>query len=51
MDIDAHVLYILEAVAQVAEKGMVHMFEHAAFSNDVSYAFGPDNCRKIVSSV
>lgn len=41
---DAHVLYILKAVPQVADKGVVNMLEHAALSYDISYAFGPDNC-------
>lgn len=51
--IDAHVFYVLEAVAEVANKWMIHMFEHAAFSDDVSYAFGPndyDDARQIGQS-
>lgn len=35
---DVQVLNILEAVAQVAEKGVVEMLEHAALSNNVSNA-------------
>lgn len=41
---DAHVLYILKAVPQVADKRVVNMLEHAALSYDISYAFGPDDC-------
>lgn len=38
-----HVLYILEAVSQVADKRMVDMFEHATLSDDVPYALGSDD--------
>lgn len=41
---NAHVLYILKAVPQVADKRVVDMLKHAALSYDISYAFGPDNC-------
>lgn len=41
---DAHVLYILETIPQVADKRVINMLEHAAFSNDISHAFGPDDC-------
>lgn len=40
----AHVLYVLEAVAEVANKGMVDVLEHAALSNDVAYTFRSDDC-------
>lgn len=40
---DAHVLYVLEAVAQVADKGVIHMLEHTALSNDIPHAFGSHN--------
>lgn len=36
---DAHVFNVLEAISEVANEGMVHMFEHAALSYNVSYAF------------
>lgn len=38
-----HVLDILKAVSQVADKGVVDMFEHSPFSNDISDALGPYN--------
>lgn len=41
---DAHVLYILKAIPQVADKRVINMLEHAALSYDISYAFGPDDC-------
>lgn len=41
---NAHVLYILKAVPQVADKRVINMLEHAAFSYDIPYAFGPDDC-------
>lgn len=37
--VDAHVFDILEAVSEVANKGMVDMFEHATLSDNVPYAF------------
>lgn len=36
---DAHVFNVLEAISEVANKGMVHMLEHASLSYDISYAF------------
>lgn len=35
-----HVLDILEAVSQVADKGVVDMLEHASFSDYVSNTLG-----------
>jgi hypothetical protein len=34
-----HVLDVLEAVAQVADEGMVHVLEHSPFAYDVADAF------------
>lgn len=34
------ILDILEAVAKVAQEGVVQMFEHASFANDVANTFG-----------
>lgn len=42
--LDAHVFDVLEAVPQVADKRMINMLEHAALSNNVSYAFGSNDC-------
>lgn len=41
-----HVLDVLEAVAEIADEGMVDMLEHAAFADDVPYALGSYNCGK-----
>lgn len=41
---NAHVLYILKAVPQVADKRVINMLKHAALSYDISHAFGPDDC-------
>lgn len=41
---DAHVLYILKAIPQVADKRVINMLEHAALAYDISHAFGPDDC-------
>lgn len=38
-----HVFYVLEAVSQVADKGMVDMLEHASFSDNISNTFGFDD--------
>lgn len=35
---------VLEAVSQVAEKGMVEMFQHATLANDVANALGAYDC-------
>lgn len=40
---DAHIFNVLEAVSQVAKKGMVEVLEHPPFSDDISYAFRPDD--------
>lgn len=37
--LDAHVFNVLEAISEVANKGMIHMLEHATLSYNVSYAF------------
>lgn len=42
----AHILNILETVSQVANEWMVHMLEHSPFSDDVSHAFGSDDCQR-----
>ena len=38
---DVQVFDILEAVAQIAEKGMVEVFEHPSFTDDVAHALRP----------
>lgn len=48
---DVHVFYILKTVPQVADEGVVHMFEHAALANDVSHAFGSNDCGASQTSV
>lgn len=40
---DAHIFNVLEAVSQVAKEGMVEVLEHPPFTDDISYAFRPDN--------
>lgn len=40
---DVHILYVLEAVAQVANERVVDMFEHTTFSDDIPHTFGPYN--------
>ena len=35
-----HVFDVLEAVPQVADEGMVYVFEHTSFANDVPNALG-----------
>ena len=44
VDDEVHVLKVLEAVAQVAEERMAHVFEHAPLADNVAHALGPDNC-------
>ena len=39
-----HVLDILEAVSQVANEGVVEVFEHLPLADDVSYALGSYDC-------
>lgn len=41
---DAHIFYVLEAVAQIADKGVVDMFEHTTLSDDVPYGLGSNDC-------
>lgn len=38
-----HVFDVLEAVAQVTDKWVIHMLEHAPLSYDVPDAFRPDD--------
>ena len=38
-----HVFDVLEAVAQVTDKWVIHMLEHAPLSYDVPNAFRPDD--------
>jgi hypothetical protein len=40
----AQILNVLEAVAEVAEKRVIEMLEHAALANDVADAFRPYDC-------
>jgi hypothetical protein len=40
----AQILNVLEAVAEIAEKRVVEMLEHAALADDVADAFRPYDC-------
>ncbi len=40
---DAQILNILKTVSQVAQKGMIQMFQHPSFPDDVPDALGPDH--------
>lgn len=44
IDDNVQVLNVLEAVAQIAEEGVVEVLEHAALSNDVANALGAYDC-------
>jgi hypothetical protein len=41
---DVQVLNVLEAVAQIAEEGVVEVLEHAALADDVANALGSYDC-------
>jgi hypothetical protein len=43
-NVDVQVLDVLEAVAQIAEEGVVEMLEHATLANDVADALRPYDC-------
>jgi hypothetical protein len=43
-NVDIQVFDVLEAVAQVAEEGVVEMLEHAALTNDIADALRPYDC-------
>ena len=43
VDNEVHILDVLKTVSQIANKRMIHVFEHATFANDVANAFGSDN--------
>jgi len=34
----------LEAVSEIAEKGVVQVLEHTSLAYDIPYAFGPHHC-------
>jgi hypothetical protein len=42
--VHVQILDILEAVAQIAEEGVVEVLEHTALANDIADALGPNNC-------
>lgn len=41
---DVQILNVLEAVAQIAQEGVVEVLEHAALADDVAHTFGPYDC-------
>jgi hypothetical protein len=43
-NVDVQVLDVLEAVAQIAEEGVVEMLEHAALADDIADALRPYDC-------
>jgi hypothetical protein len=47
---DVQILNVLEAVAQVAQEGVVEMLEHAALPDDVANALGPHDCHTASAS-
>ena len=44
VDDNVEVLDVLEAVAQIAQEGVVEVLEHAALADDIADALGPYDC-------
>jgi hypothetical protein len=48
---NVQVLYVLEAVSEIAEEGVVEMLEHAPLANNVADTLRPYDCYTASASV